>query len=65
MAVPATGIAGLYPPDGVAEPTAWTIGVQAVPRSSFRFQTKKLRPFFCQDTNEDDACSIFRDVPLR
>ena len=45
----------LSPPDGVAPPTAWTIGVLAVPRSSLRFQTKKLRPFFCQDTSEDDS----------
>ena len=64
MAVPATGIAGLYPPpDGVAPPTAWTIGVRAFPRSSFRFQTKKLRLFFCQDTNGVVSFSAFREVP--
>ena len=56
MAVPATGDAGLYPlPMAVAPPTAWTIGVLAVPRSSLRFQTKKIRLFFCQDTSEDDS----------
>ena len=61
MAVPATGDAGLYsPPDGVAPPTAWTIGVLAFSRSSFRFQTKKLRLFFCQDTNEVGSFSTFQ-----
>jgi hypothetical protein len=51
MAVPPTGIAGLYPsPDGVASPPAWTIGVRAVPRSSFRFQTKNFFRFSVLET---------------
>jgi len=51
MAVPATGEAGLYPAAMVRHPpAAWTVGVLIGQRSSIRFQTKKLRLFFCQDT---------------
>ncbi len=43
--LPLKTVQSAAPPDGVAPPTAWTIGVQAFPRSSFRFQTKNFVRF--------------------
>ena len=57
MAVPAPGNAGLYPSDGAAPPTAWTIGVLAFRVLHFVSKTKKLSRFFCVGNEMKNPCS--------